>query len=143
MAVARLALVQDVPGGDLQGGEQGGGPVPDRVVDALLRPIQPHPADWLGALQGLDLGLVVHAQHHRPLRWVQIQADDVVDLGRQLRVGGELEGPSAPRLPYSRQTRATVSWLMPSSRASRRVDQWVVPSLGGGGLSVTWRISAR
>jgi hypothetical protein len=29
MAVARLALVQDVPGGDLQGGEQGGGPVPD------------------------------------------------------------------------------------------------------------------
>jgi hypothetical protein len=51
MAVPRLALVQDVPGGDLQGGEQGGGPVPDIVVGALLRSIQPHPADWLGTLQ--------------------------------------------------------------------------------------------
>jgi hypothetical protein len=29
-------------------------------------------------------------------------------------------------MPYSRQTRATVSRLTPSSRASRRVDQWVV-----------------
>ena len=50
MAVPRLALVQDLPGGDLQGGEQGGGPGPDIVVGALLRPIQPHRADWLGAL---------------------------------------------------------------------------------------------
>jgi hypothetical protein len=67
-------------------------------MGALLRPIQPHPADWLGTLQGLNLRLLVHAQHHRPLGWVQVQADDVVDLGRQLRVGGELERLSAPRL---------------------------------------------
>ena len=98
MAVAGGALVDDVPGRDLQRGEQGCGPVPDVVVGALLGPVGPDPADRLGALQGLDLGLFVHAQHHRPLGWVQVQADDVVDLGRELRVGGELEGLCPPGL---------------------------------------------
>jgi hypothetical protein len=32
------------------------------------------------------------------LGWVQVQADDVVDLGGQLRVGEELEGLGAPGL---------------------------------------------
>lgn len=45
--------------------------------------------------------------------------------------------------PCSRHTRAIVSRLTPSSRASRQVDQCVIPSPGGGGLEVTWRISAR
>jgi hypothetical protein len=98
VAVAGGALVDDVPGRDLQRGEQGRGPVADVVVGALFGPVGPDPADRLGTLQGLDLGLLVHAQHHRPLGWVQVQADDVVDLGRQLRVGGELEGLGPPGL---------------------------------------------
>jgi hypothetical protein len=65
---------------------------------ALLGPIQPDTADRLGAFQGLDLGLLVHTEHDRACGWVQIQPDDVVDLGRELRVGGELEGLGAPRL---------------------------------------------
>jgi hypothetical protein len=98
VAMARGALADDVPGRDLQRGEQGRGPVADVVVGALIGPVGPDPADRLGALQGLDLGLFVHAQHHRPLGWVQVQADDVVDFGHQLRVGGELEGLGPPRL---------------------------------------------
>jgi hypothetical protein len=52
----------------------------------------------LGALEGLELGLLVHAKHDRAVRWVQIEPDDVVDPGGQFRVSGELEGPDAPWL---------------------------------------------
>jgi hypothetical protein len=55
-------------------------------------------ADRLGAFQGLDLGLLIHAQHNRTVGWVKVQADDVVDLGDQLGVGGELEGLGPPGL---------------------------------------------
>jgi hypothetical protein len=51
--------------------------------------------DGLGAFQGLDLALFVDAQHDGALRRVEIQADDILDLGDELRIGGELEGPNA------------------------------------------------
>ena len=67
-------------------------------MGALLGPVRPDPTHGLGAFQGLDLGLLVHAEDDRPLGRLQVQADDVVDLGRQLRVGGELEGLDPPGL---------------------------------------------
>jgi hypothetical protein len=136
--VAGSALVGDAPGGDLQGGKQGGGPVPEVVVGALLGSPRPDAAHGLGAFQGLDLGFLIHAEDDRPLGWVQVQADDVVDLGREL---GSVENLKVSArqgcTPYSRQMRAIVSRLTPSSRASSRVDQCVTPSLTGGGLRVT------
>ena len=36
------------------------------------------------------LGLFVHAQHEGTLGWVEIQADDVVELVHEVRVGGQL-----------------------------------------------------
>jgi hypothetical protein len=54
--------------------------------------------DRLGAFQRLDLGLLVHAQHDRVLGRVQVQPDHVADLGRKLRVGGELERLGLPGL---------------------------------------------
>jgi hypothetical protein len=144
VAVAGSALVGDAPGGDLQGGKQRGRPVPQVVMGALLGPPGPDPAHGLGTFQGLNLGLLVHAEHHGPLRWVPVQADDVVDLGRQL---GSVENLKVSArqgwMPYSRQMRAMVSRLTPSSRARSRVDQWVMPSRGGAGLRVTDKISAR
>jgi len=68
VAVARLAGVGDVAGGDLQRGEQGGGAVPAVVVGAPLDPAQPKRPDRLGALQRLNLRLLIHAQHDR-VRW--------------------------------------------------------------------------
>ncbi len=61
--------------------------------------------DRRGRVQGLDLGLFIHAEHHRVLGRVQVEPDDVADLGFQLRVGGELErldppGLQAPLLPH-------------------------------------------
>ena len=46
----------------------------------------------------MDLRLLIDAEDDRPLGWVQVQADDVMNPGRQLRVGGELEGRCPPGL---------------------------------------------
>lgn len=40
------------------------------------------------AVQGLDRGLLVHAEHGRMLRRVQVQADNVSGLGLELRIVG-------------------------------------------------------
>ncbi len=61
--------------------------------------------DRCGAVQRLDLGLLVHGEHHRSIGRVEVQADDVADLLNQLGVGGELEGVLLPgfeakRTPY-------------------------------------------
>ena len=45
-----------------------------------------------GAIQGLDLGLLVHAEHQGALGRIEIKAHDVADFFDELRVGGELEG---------------------------------------------------
>ena len=48
--------------------------------------------DRLGAVQRLHLGLLVHAQHQRPLRRIQVQPDHVADLVDELRIARQLEG---------------------------------------------------
>lgn len=59
----------------------------------------------MGPVQGLDLGLLIHTQHDRVLRWCQAQPEHVDDLGLQFGVGGELErlrrpGPDPLLLPH-------------------------------------------
>jgi hypothetical protein len=62
---------------------------------------------------------------------MQVQADDVADLGLQFRVGGELE--RLRPTPKRCQIRATVACemgvLSPARAvASSREDQWVAPN---------------
>jgi hypothetical protein len=110
MAVPGLALVGDLPGGDLQRGKQRGGAVPHIVVRALLGPVEPDRADRLGAFESLNLVRLIHAQHDRGLGRMQVEADDIVDLGRQLRVVENSKVSARQgRTRYSRQMRATVS----------------------------------
>ena len=45
----------------------------------------------LGAVERLNLALLVDRQHHGMGRRIDIQADDVLDLGRKMRIGRELE----------------------------------------------------
>ena len=96
--VLRLADGGDLPGRDLQRREQRGSAVPHIVVGALLSLAGLHRQRLLGPVQRLDLGLLVDAEHDRVLRRVQIQPNHIGDLGHQLRVGGELERLSPPRL---------------------------------------------
>jgi hypothetical protein len=46
----------------------------------------------LGAVQGLDLGLLIDTEDHGVGGRIDIQADDVADLGGELRIVGKLEG---------------------------------------------------
>ena len=58
----------------------------------------PHRQHWLTAIQGLNLGLLIHAKNDGVLRWRDIKADDVTHLGHEVRVGRELESLHAVRL---------------------------------------------
>jgi hypothetical protein len=68
------------------------------VVGAALGQARQHRQDRLGAVQRLDLGLLVHAQHHRPLGRVVIQPDDIDDLLDKQRIGRQLEAVGQVRL---------------------------------------------
>jgi hypothetical protein len=70
----------------------------DVVVRAALDQVRLHRQDRRGPVQCLDLRLLIHTQHHGVLGRVQVQADDVDDLGLQHRVGGEPERLAAPGL---------------------------------------------
>jgi zinc-finger of transposase IS204/IS1001/IS1096/IS1165/Transposase len=90
-----VAAVQGVDHGavgDVERGEQVGRAVPDIVVAAPLGGAGHHRQHRLGAVQRLDARFLVHAQHHRLLRRIVVQADDIDDLVHEQRVGGQLEG---------------------------------------------------
>jgi hypothetical protein len=91
VAMAVKAAAGDLPGRDVERGEQAGDAMADVVVGAPLGQSGPQRQHRRGAVQGLDLGLLVHAQHHRAGGRLQVQPADVGHLGQQLRVGGELE----------------------------------------------------
>ena len=98
VAVLLLAQPGHFPGRDLERGEQRGGAVADVVVSALLVVPWLHRQRLLGPVQRLDLRLLVHTQHDCVLRRVQVEPDDVGDLGDQVGVSGELERVGLPRL---------------------------------------------
>ena len=85
-AVARKALPDDLAGGDVQGREERGGPVAHVVVGTSLDLSGPHGEKRTGAVQRLDLALLVHTQHQGPFRRAQIEPDDVSHLLHKQRV---------------------------------------------------------
>ena len=140
----RLAQPGDLPGRDIQRGEQGGGAVPDIIVGTFLRHERLHRQHRRGPVQGLDLRLLVHTKHYRVLRRCQVQPDDVGDLRDQFGVGGELERLRPPRLhPRFPPRLRIVLLLVFRCAASNRDDQWVIPSFFGGGVKVTEMIFDR
>src|SRR5512133_319093 len=89
------AAAGDLAGGDLQGGEQAGDAVPDIIMGASLGQPRAQRQRGGGAVQRLDLGLLVHAEHDRAGGRFQVQGTQVGDLGEEFGVGGELEGVDA------------------------------------------------
>jgi hypothetical protein len=56
-----------------------------------------HRQTRLGAVERLNLALLVDRQHDGVGRRIDVEADHVVQLGNERRVGGQLEGPPAVR----------------------------------------------
>lgn len=96
VAVPVLAEPGHLPGGDFQGGEQGGGAMADVVVAAWLVVARFHHTRLLGAVKRLELGLLIDTQHDRVNQRVQIQTYNISGLDSQFRVGGELERVGLP-----------------------------------------------
>ena len=90
--VARTGLHGDLAGRYVERGEQAGRAVALVVVGVALDLAGSERQHRLGPVERLDLGLLVDAQHDRPLGRRQIQPDHVADLGLELGVGTEFEG---------------------------------------------------
>ena len=97
-AVAPVALSDDLACGDVKGCEQRGGALALVVMGAPLDLAGPQRQQGLGAIQGLNLRLLVHAENHGVLRRVHVQPDDVARLVHEVRVCRELEGLAPVRL---------------------------------------------
>ena len=68
------------------------------VVRVAGRPAHAQGKRQLRALQRLNRGLLVDAQHHGMLGRVEVETDDVVDLGDELRVPTDLVRSDKMRL---------------------------------------------
>ena len=80
----------------------------------------------LCALQRLNLAFLVGGKHHRMLRRIQVQTDNVLQLLDKLRVVAEFEGSRRWGFkPKARHTRRTVASLTPATWAKLRVLQCV------------------
>ena len=135
VAVAREALPDHRAGQNIQRGEQRRGPVALVVVGHRPGPPGLHRQRRLRAIQRLDLGLLVHAQHDRSLGRVQVQADDIGELLLKPRVLGQLERLDPVRLqPASGPDLLDRGCETPCARAIDRQLQCVSP--GGFSCSV-------
>src|SRR5579859_7609543 len=84
MSVLPVAIPGDFAARDIQGSEEGGGAMPLVVVSPAFGLARPHRQQGLGAVEGLDLALLVDREHDRLLR--------------RERVGAELEALAPMRL---------------------------------------------
>ena len=90
-------------------------------------------------LQGLDLALLVNAQHHGMVGWVEVEADDVADLLDKEGIGGEREVLLPVGLEVERGPDTLVDLETPVAAAMERQVQCVLPS--GGLVSSVFRSS--
>ena len=97
-----VGLFHHLATGQVEGGEEGGGAMTFVVMRTSLRQSRSHRQNGLGAVQGLDLTFLVHAEHGGRLRRVQIEPGDVPHLVHEQRVVGDLEGVGAMRLKFER-----------------------------------------
>lgn len=98
VSMARLALGDDAAIGHIERRKQGGGAVPIVVVGDAFDIAEPHRQHRLTALKGLNLALLVDAQHQRVFRRIQVQTDHIPHFLHEERIGRELEGLGAVRL---------------------------------------------
>jgi hypothetical protein len=101
-AVTALELSDDFASGHIQRCEQRRCAMTLVVVRARAGFAKRQWQPWLGAIQGLDLALLVHAQHQGAIRWCHIQPHHIAHLVHEMRISGQLEGLLQMRLQAKR-----------------------------------------
>ncbi len=101
-AVAGVQRADHLAGGDIQRCEEAAGAVAFVVVGGARRRAGQDRQDRSAAIERLDLALLVHAQHQRPFRRVEVEPDHVAHLLHKQRVLGELEALNPVRLQPER-----------------------------------------
>ncbi len=142
--VCLSAVIEDLAGGHVQRSEEVDGAVALVVMGHGPGPAGAHGQAGLGAVERLALGLLVETEHHRPLRRVVVESDDIDELVLEVGVVGDLEGVDLPRLEVvvpPDSIRATDSLPIPKRLATVRVVQCVDVS-SGVSFSVTRTTSA-
>ena len=102
MAVALHAAADHGAVEHAERGEQGGGAVPLVIVRHGLAAPGLDRQSRLGAVERLDLALFVDRQHHRMGRRIDIEPDDVGELGGKAGIARALEGAQPVRLQFVR-----------------------------------------
>lgn len=93
--MARPAGGDDRAFGNIQGGKERGGAMALVVVRHRAAATGLEGQAGLGAIQRLDLAVLIHAQDHGMLRRVQIQAHHVLQFVLEVRIPAELKGPDS------------------------------------------------
>ena len=79
-------------------GEQGGRAVAFIIVRHRSTAALLHRQAGLGAVKRLDLALLINREDQRLIRQIEIETDNVLDLGHEVGITGQLEGPRQMRL---------------------------------------------
>jgi hypothetical protein len=149
MAMALHTLADHLAFENVEGCEQGGGAMSLVVVREGCGAALLHRQAGLSSVERLDLALLVNRQNDGVVRRIDIKADDVAQLGDELRVIGELEPTHSVRLQaVGPPERCTVLTLIPTASAMLRPSNgWrfgtVPPRCQGhhalGNLGSQWR----
>src|SRR5437660_11070461 len=97
-AMARHAYCDDLADLDVERCEKRRGAVALVVMRASLDLAGAHRQQGLRAVKRLDLALLVHTEHQRTIRRIEVEPCAVTHLLDKHRVGGELEGLDPVRL---------------------------------------------
>src|SRR5579863_6356952 len=98
VAMTTLALTHHGSGDGVEGRKQCGRAVSQVVVRYPFDVTEPQGQHRLGALQRLNLALLIDTQYQGFVGWVQIQSDNIAHLFDEERIGGKLKMSGSMRL---------------------------------------------
>jgi len=129
VAVTRLALGEHGAGGNVESRKQRGGAMANVVVGHTFHISQAHRQHRLGAVQGLNLALLIDTEDQSMVGRVEIQANNIADLFDEERIGREFEAAAAMRLqgeglkqPMHVDLECRWTWRLPARSSGCR--QW-------------------
>jgi hypothetical protein len=113
--------------GCYEAGEQRRGAMALIIVRAPLDLAGAHRQQRLGAIERLDLTLLVNADDERLVGWIEVKADDIANLFNELWIGRELERLRSMRL----QREGAPDSMHGGSRDARRLRHVARAPVGG------------